>query len=336
MKRAIELVAITSTHCNLRCPGCPEGRKEPLRGGLMSMDMFERILAKCTAECKVMLAQLYFLNEPFLIPHMPQMVEACHRYKVPVLLSTNLTVMRHAPAILAQAPEKLMLSVSGWTQENYSKYHRGGNIEEIKKNMVEISKMRKPGCNVQISWHRHSYNEHEMPLMQAYAKELGFSFVSYGTSVLNQKKILKIWETGIVPEWANDCLVPPMEAKEMCYKKRHWDCVGQYRSVVVNSMGELMFCSWDDGAEVQDWSGSLFDTTIDAFFKAHFKDPRCIACKAVGGHVYGSQAYTRSNWSPTRLAGVLARRLGIEGYIEPVVRKLGLYGHTILPYARKQ
>ena len=64
MKRAIELVAITSTHCNLRCPGCPEGRKEPLRGGLMSMDMFERILAKWhnSAECKVMLAQLDFLE----------------------------------------------------------------------------------------------------------------------------------------------------------------------------------------------------------------------------------------------------------------------------------
>ena len=224
---------------------------------------------------------------------MPQMVEACSNsvQGAGAAVDEPDRDMRHAPAIMAQAPEKLMLSVSGWTQENYLKYHRGGNIEEIKKNMVEISKMRKPGCNVQISWHRHSYNEHEMPLMQAYAKKLGFSFVSYGTSVLNQKRS-QIWETGIVPEWANDCLVPPMEAKEMCYKKRHWDCVGQYRSVVVNSFGELMFCSWDDGAEVQDWSGSLFDTTIDEFFKAHFKDPRCIACKAVGGHVYGSQGYT--------------------------------------------
>ena len=187
MKRAIELVAVTSTVCNLRCIGCPGGRKEPFRGGVMSVEMLDRVLAKCTAEAKVMLAQLYFLNEPFLLQLMPQMVACCHKYGVPVLLSSNLNVFKHAPAILAEAPDKLMLSVSGWTQEIYERYHRGGNIETVKKNMAEVAALRKPGTHVQVSWHQHRYNEHEAPLMRAYAEKLGFSFVSYGTSVLPQK-----------------------------------------------------------------------------------------------------------------------------------------------------
>ena len=83
----------------------------------MSVEMLDRVLAKCTAEAKVMLAQLYFLNQPFLLQHMPQMVACCHKYRVPVLLSSNLNVFKNAPAILAEAPDKLMLSVSGWTQE---------------------------------------------------------------------------------------------------------------------------------------------------------------------------------------------------------------------------
>ena len=117
-----------------------------------------------------------------------------------MLLLTNLTVMRHAAAIMAQAAEG-RLSVSGWTQENYSKCRRGVNIEEVKKNMVEISRMRKPGCNVQISWHRHSYNEHEMPLMQASARSSG-SAGELRTAFRPEE--VRYWETGVVPEWAND------------------------------------------------------------------------------------------------------------------------------------
>ena len=97
--------------------------------------------------------------------------------------------------------------------------------------------------------------------MQAYAKKLGFSFVSYGTSVLPQKKIIDIWKSGQTPAWAEECLVPLDEAKELCLKRKHWDCVGQYRSVVVNSDAELMFCSWDAGDREEDWCGSIFDTT---------------------------------------------------------------------------
>ena len=52
----------------------------------------------------------------------------------------------------------------------------------------------------------------------------------------------------------------------MCYKKRHWDCVGQYRSVVVNSAGELMFCSWDDSApRCRTGAGACSTRTIDDF-----------------------------------------------------------------------
>ena len=55
--------------------------------------------------------------------------------------------------------------------------------------------------------------------------------------------------------------MPLDEAKELCLKRKHWDCVGQYRSVVVNSDAELMFCSWDAGDCEEDWCGSIFDTT---------------------------------------------------------------------------
>ena len=64
---------------------------------------------------------------------------------MPVLLSSNLNVFKNAPAILAEAPDKLMLSVSGWTQGIYERYHRGGNIETVKKNMAEVAALRKRG-----------------------------------------------------------------------------------------------------------------------------------------------------------------------------------------------
>lgn len=39
MKRAISLVLVTGETCQLRCRGCPAGRKEWLRTGYMTTDM---------------------------------------------------------------------------------------------------------------------------------------------------------------------------------------------------------------------------------------------------------------------------------------------------------
>jgi pyruvate-formate lyase-activating enzyme len=310
-KPAINLYLATSTSCNVMCKTCPVGRKEPEPGGIMSLEMFQRIINKCVAEARVIGVQLYHYNEPLLLPQMADMVRICHENKLPVFLSSNLVIFKNVPAVLEQSPEILLISVSGWTQEIYERSHKNGDIEKVKQNMAEVARLRKPNTHVQVSWHRYRYNEHEMPLMEAYTKKLGFVFVPYATSLLPQDRAMRVWDTGVDDPAGGDVLLPVKEAKDLCYKRRHWDCLLQDQIVAVNGQGMLLNCSnRSDDANLR---GSLFDTTIREFLKKRKIDAACTKCRSVGAHVYSLQAYTRAEWSPVRLAEVAYRRLGLAG-----------------------
>jgi hypothetical protein len=312
MKPAINLYLATSTACDVGCKTCPVGRGEFEPGGMMSMDMLRRILDKCSAEARIIGVQLYHYNEPFLVPHMAAMVRECHDRGFPVFLSSNLVRFhKYGPAIMAEAPEILLISVSGFTQEVYERSHKGGDALKVMFNMAEVARLRKPGTHVQVSWHKYRYNAHEEAQMQKFALSLGFAWVPYGTGLIPHTRAIKVWETGIDDPNGEDCLVPVKEAGKLCFERRHWDCLLQTQIVPINGEGMLLNCSnLQDAANLR---GSLFDTTIPAFLKARMKDSFCLKCKSVGGHVYALQAYTRKNWSPVRLAETAYRKMGLAG-----------------------
>lgn len=310
-KPPINLYLATSVGCNVRCKTCPAGRKEPESGGTMSLEMMERILDKCLAEALVLGVQLYHYNEPTLHPQMAEMVRACHVRNLPVFLSTNLVVWKNVPAILAEAPEMFLVSVSGFTQAVYERSHKNGDIEKVKEHMKQCAALRQPGTTLQLSWHRYRYNDHEMPLMKEFAEQLGFNFVPYGTSLIPHDRAMRVWATGIPDPAGEDVLVPVADARQMCYERRHWDCILQNQILAVNGDGQHLLCSnFMDDANLR---GNLFETTIPEILAARKQDPICLACKAVGGHVYALQFYTRNRYSPLVWAEMWYRRLKLQG-----------------------
>lgn len=310
-KPPINLYLATSTGCNVRCWSCPAGRKEPEPGGLMSLEMLRRILDKCTAEARVLGVQLYHYNEPTLVPHMAEMVRECHQRQLPVFLSSNLTVWKNVPAILAEAPEMFLVSVSGFTQATYERSHKDGDIATVRENMRLAALLRRPGTTLQLSWHRYRYNEHELPFMKNYAEALGFQFVPYATSIIPHDRAMKSWATGIPVEHDQEFIVPPSQARQLCYERRGWVCIVQDQILAVNGRGDYLLCS--NFADQGNVLGNLFNTTVPALLKARQTHPICQACKAVGGHVYAMQYYTRSRFSPLVWAEQLYRRCHLQG-----------------------
>lgn len=311
MKPPINLYLATSVGCNVRCKSCPAGRKEFEPGGSMTLEMMERIVDKCLAEARVLGVQLYHYNEPTLHPQMADMVAACHRRGLPVFLSTNLVVWKNVPAILAQAPEMFLVSVSGFTQSVYERSHKNGDIERVKQHMAQCAQLRRPGTTLQLSWHRYAYNEHELPLMRAYAESLGFNFVPYGTSLIPHDRALRQWETGVPDPNGADVLVPVADARQLCYDRRGWDCILQDQIIAVNGQGQVLLCSnLMDAANLR---GNLFETTVPELLRARRTDAFCTSCKAVGGHIYAMQYYTRGRWSPLVWAEMLYRRMKLQG-----------------------
>src|ERR1043166_7778035 len=96
-------------------------------------------------------------------------------------LSSNLNVLREPEALLAEHPDYLRVSVSGFTQEIYARGHREGDIERVKHNMGRLAAARdavQSNTHIEVYYHRYADNAHELPLMQDFAASLGFPFAT--------------------------------------------------------------------------------------------------------------------------------------------------------------
>ena len=74
---------------------------------------------------------------------------------------------------------KLIISVSGFTQEVYQKYHRGGKIDRVMANLKIAADHLKKGtdCLVEVHYLKFLYNEHEIDAFEEWCKSLGLAFV---------------------------------------------------------------------------------------------------------------------------------------------------------------
>jgi hypothetical protein len=110
-------------------------------------------------------------------------------------LSSNLNVLREPEALLAEHPDYLRVSVSGFTQEIYARGHREGDIEQVKHNMQRLAAAHdavRSNTHVEVYYHRYADNPHELPLMAEFARSLGFHFASTLAYVTTVEKIIAI------------------------------------------------------------------------------------------------------------------------------------------------
>ena len=130
------------SYCNLRCPSCLVGARYGALGewprGLMSPGLLRRILDKALRECRIEAVGLYNWTEPLLHPEIPALVRAIKSRGLVCSLSSNLNVLREPEALLAEHPDYLRISISGFTQEIYARGHREGDIERVKHNMRRL------------------------------------------------------------------------------------------------------------------------------------------------------------------------------------------------------
>jgi MoaA/NifB/PqqE/SkfB family radical SAM enzyme len=151
--------------------------------GLMSADLLAKILDKARRECEVGWVSLFNWTEPLLHPEIVQLVRLVKARGIPISLSSDLNVLRDADDLLASAPDFLRVSLSGFTQPIYNRGHRGGNIEIVKKNMLELAAAKartSSTTHIDVFYHRYAYNLHEAEPMRQFAEKLGFNFIAFG------------------------------------------------------------------------------------------------------------------------------------------------------------
>ena len=183
--------------CNLSCPSCTKGNKEGYEhlNGFMDFQLMLDILDKIKAENPNAIVFTYGNSEPFLHPKLPECIKAIKARGLHPEISTNLNVIKREEELLEAAPDLIIISLSGFTQDVYVKGHVGGDIEKVKRNMMTLAHANnarplEKRIKILVNYHIYKDNAHEYPLMEEYAKNLGLGiFKSYARAISMENAI---------------------------------------------------------------------------------------------------------------------------------------------------
>ncbi len=167
-----------TTSCNLRCPECPSGLRSFSRPtGMLDPALLERALNEMGRY--LVYLNLYFQGEPYLHPQLNELVAMAHARGIYTSTSTNAHFLRpeRCDAIVRSGLSRLIISIDGMTQETYSAYRVGGQLEKVlegTRNMVEARRKNR-GRGPHLVWQFLVVgpNEHELTQIKREARKAG-------------------------------------------------------------------------------------------------------------------------------------------------------------------
>jgi MoaA/NifB/PqqE/SkfB family radical SAM enzyme len=237
------------SYCNLRCPSCIVGNRYTEIGawpkGLMSPQLLESIVDKARSECDINAIGLYNWTEPLLHPDIARLIRVVKSRDVPCWLSSNLNVLREPEQILAEDPDFLRISLSGFSQEVYEIGHREGKIEVVKENMRHLAAARdvvQPATKIEVFYHLYKYNTCELAEMAEFTNSLGFQFASTFAYITPVEKIIDIWHGRKTAEdiaMLDNLMVPLDEAMTITTSLKNEHCTLQEDVVALDVKGKV-------------------------------------------------------------------------------------------------
>lgn len=230
-------------YCNLECPLCdrqvfPSARKTN-EAGKLSLDLWDRILDEVgdyLFQC-----QIFGQGEPLLDwTRTKEIITRAHRKRIFTLLSTNCTLI--TPKISAELPstglDYLVCAIDGISQESYSRYRVGGNVDKAFEGMrllvEERNRQRSP---MQIEWQYllHRHNIHEMAEAREIAREMGV-YLRFAT--LHGME----FDSKLQDEWLPDDLEWSAGKLALGETRHNFPCYFLWRALVLNSNGRMARC----------------------------------------------------------------------------------------------
>ncbi len=279
------------SHCNLRCALCPRGGLSGLKNeakGLMSFELFRNIIDKFKKE-RVRIRELEIGNwgEPLLNSELPKMISYIKREWPPrymgkpgsIGISSNLSCLVNPEELLQSGVSRIRVSISGMTQEIYSKNHVGGDIKSVLQNILKLVQARDQlhlkHIEIGIGFHDLIYNKIEAVEARQFCAEHNISFTllpMYISSV--EENILFNKQKDQMLKYYGQYFDIDRELAAMKTAKRADKC--QYRrSVIVLSLnGDLVRCCGVYGSNY--FMGNIFDHRIRKAL--NLKSPICDLC----------------------------------------------------------
>ena len=255
-----------TTSCNLGCPECPSGLKQFSRPtGRLKVDEHVKMLDEI--DSSVFYINYYFQGEPFLNPHFLELIKEAKRRKIYTATSTNAHFIneKKSKEIVKSGLDRLIISIDGLTQETYEGYRKKGKLNKViegTKNLIQAKKeLKSKTPHLIFQFLAVSYNEHEIPKILEFGKEIG----------VNETRI----KTAQIYDYKNGNNLIPKNLRYSRYKlnsngtyvlkhKLSNHCWRMWSGAVITWDGGVVPCCFDKDASHQ--MGNLLEEKFDSIW----------------------------------------------------------------------
>jgi MoaA/NifB/PqqE/SkfB family radical SAM enzyme len=279
--------------CNLRCPTCPVGNFAEARRekGFMPPETFGKILAKIVRERVAERPEIWLFSwgEPLLHPQLPEILGMIRAAGLESHLSTNLNIKKGLDAIVRARPTSLKISISGVSEETYSRTHAGGKLSLVLENMRELRRLLDADGNhtrVWVGHHVYRSNQHEIAEFAKVCAELGFAHHPVAAFFQPLEKLIALAQGVAAPEpIMDDMLEHPREylRRFKVVRRRDHDCELRYNQTAINFDGTVSLC-----CSVYDKPNmlgvSFLDESHEQLQERKYRHPLCKTCMDLGLH----------------------------------------------------
>lgn len=240
-----------TTACNLSCPECPSGLKQFTRAtGNLKVGMNEKILDELGKN--LIYINYYFQGEPFINPHIFEMIKAANQRNIYTSTSTNAHFIDEqiAKKIIDSGLDQLIISIDGTSQETYESYRVDGSLEKVLQGTKHIVSAKNKGAKLHIVFQFLvvKANEHQIDEVFRLAKEYGVDEVRLKTAQFYQ------FENGNPLMPSNDEYSRYKLQSDGTYKlknKLRNACWRMWSSCVFTWNGSVVPCCFDKDAKHQ-------------------------------------------------------------------------------------
>jgi MoaA/NifB/PqqE/SkfB family radical SAM enzyme len=233
----------------------------------MPMEVFRRVLAEVKETALVM--QFYFQGEPLLNPDLPEMIREAHEAGLYTIVSTNAQAMtkERAEELVSSGLDRIIISMDGLTEETYSAYRVGGDIERCKAAIRWLREAKDHSSSdvrrtpvIELQCLRLKSNEQEWTHFKREYKALGADRLVFKTAQLYD------YENGhpLMPTEARYSRY--IQSKDGKYHRRAMGkgCFRVWSGAVITTDGTVLPCCYDKGHEHA--YGNIMQTPLAELF----------------------------------------------------------------------
>lgn len=235
--------------CNLSCPLCLTTSETGARpAGVLPLELFREFIDDVGDY--LLLIVLWNWGEPFLNPNLLEMIAYAKSRNILIHSSTNGQVRFNdglARGLVESGLDSLIFGIDGTTQESYSRYRRGGQLEVVHENIKTLIRAKKrtrsrtPRLTLRFVAMRQ--NEGELDAAYQMARELGVD--SFAVKTVDMPPALG----------RNlDRLFAPGDQAYQRYaydddgfrrKSLPFTCMRPWKRITLDALGEIIPCEYD-------------------------------------------------------------------------------------------